>query len=120
MLEQSCIALWGVHYRAERLLAKPQIGERVFLYLKQVGIIGSGLFTNDPPVPSDSIFGKQHEGEFLRPISDLISISNEQALKPSELKQMGYSVPPTALLKIYKPFVAKQMLKVLEARANKR
>ena len=120
MLDQSCIALWGVHYRAEQLLAKPQTGERVFLYLNQVGVIGSGLFTNDPPVPSDSIFGKQQEGEFRRSVFNLVSISNEHALKPSELRQMGFSVPRTAWLKIYKPLVAKQMLKVLEARANKR
>ncbi|PSH05613.1 MAG: hypothetical protein CXZ00_00230 [Acidobacteria bacterium] len=117
MLEDSCVALWGYPNAAEKL-SRPASGERVFFFLNRVGVIATGIFTDEPPFASNKIFGKETEREFRRNVSNLISVANEHALTVSEVGQMGYKLPCiSSLCRITNHNVADQMFYELESRA---
>lgn len=63
---------WGSTYGAEGILSKPEAGDRVFFYLKDVGIVFYGTFDHSSPLPSNDIFHKAEEGEFSRKVVDLV------------------------------------------------
>jgi hypothetical protein len=116
MLENSCIALWE-YPDTEKKLSKPKPGERVFFYLNGVGIIATGIFTIEPPISSNLIFRKQTQQEFIRRVSDLLSVANDSAITVSEVAQMGYVLPcVSSLCRISNEQVADKMLRELESR----
>jgi hypothetical protein len=123
MLDKSCAALWvakGKKLDPEKALSKPASGERVFFYLKEVGFIATGLFTNDPPIPDDSIFRKGTPRAFSRRVSDLVTVANSSAVTPSEVKSMGgkllYFGP---LCKISDQQIADKILAELKSRSQR-
>ncbi len=117
MIENSCIALWEYLDTAKKL-SRPEPGDRVFFYLNGVGIIATGIFTDEPPMSSNLIFGKQTEQEFIRTVSDLISVENRFALTSQEAADMGYNLPClSSLCRISNAEIGDKMLSLLESRA---
>lgn len=122
MVDKSCIALWVFKGRLdpEKSLSKPASGERVFFYLNKVGFIATGIFTNEPPTSDDSIFREGTPNAFSRPVSNLIAVPNNCALKRAEVESMGgilqYIGP---LYKISDQQIADKMLHELESRTHR-
>jgi len=122
MLERSCIALWDFKGKVnpEKVLSKPVVGERVFFYLNGVGFIATGLFTDESPISDDTIFRKGTPRAFSRRVSNLISVSNEEALKKSEVEKMGCKLQYIGpLYRISDQQIADKMLKELESRGRR-
>jgi hypothetical protein len=121
MIDQSCIALWKFQNQEkdpEETLSRPEAGQRVFYYLNGVGIIATGLFTAEPPIASNSIFGKKTELEFRRSVRDLLKVDTRHALTVKEVGQMGYALPyRNTLCEISNKDIPAKMLKALESRS---
>jgi hypothetical protein len=117
MFAQSRVAAWGSDYDAERMLAKPCAGHRVFFYRDEVGIIGMATFTDESPFSSNLIFGKQMEGEFHRRVINLKVVPNEKAMAWSsivELTKYHLPVHGDALHRLHNSSAAKIIAKRLE------
>jgi len=97
MLKQSCIAAWGTSYDADDLLAKPLSGDHVFFYVDKVGIVAKATFTASAPFSSNSIFGKQKEGEFHRTVVNLVRPKKGPLSYTLVYKQTGYHLPVKGL-----------------------
>ena len=93
MLQQSCIAAWGKVYDAYGKLAEPLPGHRVFFYVNKVGIVAKATFTTSGPFGSNSIFGKETEGEFHRSVTDLVKPQNGPLSHTFIYEQTGYYLP---------------------------
>jgi hypothetical protein len=123
MLENSCIALWNFKGKGdpEQILSKPTAGERVFYYLNRVGFIATGIFTNEPPFPDDTVFPHGTPGAISRRVSNLVSVAHSHALSPSEVKSIGGRLQYIrALYKIVDTQVADKIYEELESRALRR
>jgi len=121
MLDNSCIALWNFRdtRHPEQMLSKPAAGERVFYYLNRVGFIATGVFTNEPPAPDDSIFPKGTPGAVSRRVSNLVSVAHGNALNPSEVKSIGGRLQYIrAFYRIADAQFADRMYEELESRAR--
>ena len=93
MHQQSCIAAWGEQYNADVLLAEPLAGDRVFFYVNKVGIVAKAIFTTSGPFSSNSIFGKQKEGEFHREVIELVEPQRGPLSHAFVRQQTGYFLP---------------------------
>ncbi|EKO3871367.1 hypothetical protein P0E20_005403 [Vibrio harveyi] len=103
MLEHSCIAIYG-YSNPEEMLSAPNDGDRVFFYRNGVGIIAIGEFESTIE-PSNSIFGKKDEGEYIRKVKNIVEVTN--GISASEVRGLGYNLPVrSTLCKIYNDKVA--------------
>jgi len=97
MLQQSRIAAWGMNYDADSLLAKPLPDDCVFFYVDKVGIVAKATFTTSAPFSSNSIFGKQKQGEFHRSVVELVKPQNGPLSYTFVYQQTGYHLPVKGL-----------------------
>jgi len=93
MLQQLCIAAWGEQYNANVLLTKPRADDCVFFYVNGVGIVAKATFTASGPFSSDSIFGKQREGEFHRNVVKLVRPRRGPLSHAFVRQRVGYYLP---------------------------
>lgn len=114
MVEQAVMAVYGYHDGKERL-DRPLPGNRVFMYVNNIGIIGVGKVADEESFSSDSVFGKQNEREFQRRLIDFKAVSGKNAVRAAEVSQMNYNLPVrSTLCKIYNPTVAKRIAEQIE------
>jgi hypothetical protein len=97
MLQQSCIAAWGKNYSADNLLGRPLPDDYVFFYVNKVGIVAKATFTTSVPFSSNSIFGKQKEGEFHRSVVGLVKPKNGPLSYTFVHAKTGYHLPAKGL-----------------------
>jgi Endonuclease NucS len=122
MLANSCIALWYPQDKAdpEKKLAVPIAGERVFFYLNKTGFIATALFTEEPPVPDDTVFPKGTPRAYHRRVSGLIEISPANALKRGDVAALGGKLQYIGpLYRIADQQLADKMLEEFESRARR-
>lgn len=118
MIEQAVIAVYGYHDGKERL-DKPSPGNRVFMYVNNIGIIGKGLIAGEETFSSGGVFDKKDDREFHRTLVDLKVLSGKSAIKSADVSQMGYNLPVrSTLCKIYNPTVAKWISEEIERRSG--
>lgn len=118
MVEHSVIAVYGYHDGKERL-DKPASGERIFMYVNNVGIIGVGQANAEESFSSNDVFGKKTHNEYHRKLDNLKTASLKDAIKGDEVTQMGYNLPVRATLcKIYNPTVAERIAKEIDRRSH--
>jgi hypothetical protein len=118
MIEQAVIAVYGYHDGKERL-DKPSPGDRVFMYVNNIGIIGKGKVAEEESFSSGSVFQKKADREFHRKLVDFKVVSTKNAIKSAEVSQMGYNLPVrSTLCKIYNPIVARRIAEEIDRRST--
>lgn len=107
MVEHAVIAVYGYTDAKERL-DRPSPGDRVFMYVNNIGIIGAGNISDEESFPSGDVFGQKTDREYHRKLVNLKTVSPKSAIRAAEVSQMGYILPVrSTLCKIYNPTVAK-------------
>lgn len=118
MVEQAVIAVYGYTDGKDRL-DKPSPGDRVFMYVNNVGIIGKGKVAEEESFSSGSVFQKKADREFHRKLVDFKAVSAKNAIKSAEVSQMGYNLPVrSTLCKIYNPTVARRIAEEIDRRST--
>lgn len=118
MVEQAVIAVYGYSDGKERL-DKPTPGDRVFMYVNNIGIIGKGKIADEESFSSGSVFGKKNDREFHRKLDDFQSVSTKDAIKAAEVTHMGYNLPVrSTLCRIYNPGVARRIAEEVDRRSG--
>lgn len=122
MLVKSCVAVWRFKDSRDprQVLSRPSAGERVFLYLKKIGFIATGIFAGDDVVPDESIFGPGAPEAFSRKLVDLVSVPKSRAVTLAELKQMkGRLNYRSTLCQIRDEETVTNLFKTIMSRATK-
>lgn len=118
MLEQSVIAVYGYPDGKERL-DKPSPGDRVFMYVNNIGIIAKGQIAEEESFSSGTVFNKKAGREFHRKLVELKAMNLKNAIKSADVSQMGYILPVrSTLCKIYNPTVAKRVAEEIDRQAG--
>lgn len=118
MLKYGVIAVYGYKDGKERL-DKPTAGDRILLYLNNIGIIGIGRAADEESFSSDDVFGKQADNEYHRKLVNLQAVSPKNAIRAAEVGHMGYYLPVrSTLCKIYNPTVANRISEEIGRRSG--
>ena len=119
MIEEAVIAVYGYEDGKEKL-DRPAAGDRVLMYVNNVGVIGVGRISEEESFPANTVFRKQDDGEFHRRLVEFEWLENKDAIKASEISAMGYNLPVrSTLCKIYSPTVANRIAEEIARRAGK-
>ena len=104
MIQQSTIAVAGLD-NAEEILSEPSEGDRVFIYVKGMGLTAMGHFADEGPFASNTVF-YQDEKEYHRKVTKLATLPSENALSLAAANTMGCELPVhSAFAKFYNPDV---------------
>ncbi len=115
MLKNSCIAVYG-YENSEEILSRPNTGDRVFFYRNVIGIIAVGEL-EDKIDPTDCVFNKKEDNEYMRKVKNLISF--EKGISSAEVKRMGYNLPVrSTLCKIYNAKIADMVYRQIKEKAS--
>jgi hypothetical protein len=118
MLERHVIAVYGYQDGKDRL-DRPTPGNRIFMYVNNIGIIGVGYASGEESFPGTEIFGEKAKREYQRKLVNFKTVSTNNAIKAAEVTQMGYNLPVrSTLCKIYNPTVAERIHKELERKSS--
>jgi hypothetical protein len=119
MVEQAVIAVYG-YLDGKQRLDKPSPGDRVFMYVNNVGIIGVGQIADDEPFSSGDVFGRKAEKEFHRRLVNFRTVSPRNAIRSAEVSQMRYNLPVrSTICKIYNPTVARWIAEEIDRRSRR-
>ena len=116
MLKENVIALFG--YKGEygkQMLDRPEVGQRVFAYVNEIGIIAYGVIIDEVSKSGNSVFGMQDEKEFHREVEWKAIVNEKDAVNNSMVGKEGYHLPVrSTLCKMYNIKVADWIAENLE------
>jgi hypothetical protein len=91
----------------------------VLFYKSKIGVIASGFIGPGRAAQSPGLFSNVDKPIFSRKVTDLVAVSDDNAVKPSELRSFGITGPLLhSLCRRYSAKTAEAIRFTLEARQS--